>query len=59
MAEIATMIDAKTVMRRCTIRVRVKGLGVAKARLWLAAKIIALAALVAGCAFEVESEFAD
>ena len=58
MATIDTLtVDARKIISNVTISVRMKGFGVAKARLWLASKIMCLAGLVAGCQCEVETDF--
>ncbi len=52
-----TEINMAEVMSRITVKVKVKVVGVAKARLrlWIAARIFALGALVSGCAVEIDT----
>ena len=59
MANDTLTVDAREIMSKVTIEVRMKGFGAAKARLWLAGKIMAFAGLVAGCECEVTTDFSD
>jgi hypothetical protein len=54
MSSIEHKIDAAELMRGVTMTVTLRGLRVLRVRIWLASKLIALAALVAGCCVRME-----
>ena len=47
-------INMAEVMSRITVKVKVVGVAKARLRLWIAARIFALGALVSGCAVEID-----
>ena len=55
MMEIGTYnIMVKDVVNKLTLRVRVRGVACARARVWLGEKIIRLGAWVTGCKCEID-----
>lgn len=54
MAQSELTIPVGDVMGGLTLKVRITGVGVAKARLWLASRLMVVAAWVAGCGVEIE-----
>lgn len=54
--ELIVPVSATKLMSGITLRVRLKHLGVLRARLRLAVRIIQIAGLVAGCTIELETD---
>jgi hypothetical protein len=48
-------ISMSKVVRGITLHVRITGMAVAKARIWLGTRLIVLAAYIIGCGVEVET----